>query len=96
MTGTSLLVDRITFVVAEITFKVTVIPSSVANITFVVVEVTFKVAGITSSVAKINFVVAEITFQLEDSRTFRRTYLGNQKLYKIMAPQRYDVMNSEN
>ena len=43
---------KITFVVAEITFKVAVIPSPVAKITYVVAEITFIVAVITSSVAK--------------------------------------------
>ena len=38
---------------AEITIKVAVITTSVANITFVVVEIIFKLAVITSSVAKI-------------------------------------------
>ena len=38
---------------AEITFKVAVMTSSVAKITFGVVEIIFKVAVITSSVAKI-------------------------------------------
>ena len=40
----------ITFVVAEITFKVAVVISSVVKITFVVAEITFKVVVITSSV----------------------------------------------
>ena len=40
-------VTKITFVAAEITFKVVVITSSVDNITFVVAEITFKVAKIT-------------------------------------------------
>ena len=39
---------KITFVVAEITFKVVVTISSVANIIFVLAEMTFKVAVITS------------------------------------------------
>ena len=43
---------------AEITFKVAVISSSVAKITFVVAEIIFKVAVITSSVVKITIVVA--------------------------------------
>ena len=38
-------VTKITFVGAEITFKVAVFTSSVAKIIFVVVEVTFKVFG---------------------------------------------------
>ena len=38
---------------AEITFKVAVITSSVVRITFVVAEITFEMAVITSSVAKI-------------------------------------------
>ena len=37
-------VAKITFVVAEITFKVAVITSSVVKITFVVTEIIFKVA----------------------------------------------------
>ena len=63
MADTSLCVAEITFVMAGITFKVAVIPSSLANITFVVAEITFKVAVITSSQAKITFVVAEITLK---------------------------------
>ena len=43
---------------AEITFKVAVISSSVAKIPFVVAEIIFKVAVITSSVVKITIVVA--------------------------------------
>ena len=48
-------VTKITFVVAEITFKVAVFTSSVAKIIFVVVEITLKMAVITSSVVKITF-----------------------------------------
>ena len=44
---------KITFVVAEMTFKFVMIISSVAKITFVVAEITFKMAVITSSVVKI-------------------------------------------
>ena len=44
-----LLVAKMTFVEAEITFKVAVITSSLAKITFVVAEITLKVAVITSS-----------------------------------------------
>ena len=40
-------VAKITYVVAEIPFKVVVVTSSVAKITFVVDETTFKVAVIT-------------------------------------------------
>ena len=40
---------------AEITFKVAMITSSVAKITFVVAEITLKMALITSSVVKITF-----------------------------------------
>ena len=43
---------------AEITFKVDVIPSSMVKITLVVAEITFKVAVTTSSVVRITFVVA--------------------------------------
>ena len=46
---------KITFVAAEITFKVAMITSSVAKITFVVTEITLKMAVITSSVVKITF-----------------------------------------
>ena len=53
MVDTSLLVAKITFVEANITFEVAVITSSVVKITFLVAEITFKVAIITSSVAKI-------------------------------------------
>ena len=51
----SSLLAKITFVMAEITFKVVVslITSSVIKITFVVVWITFKVAVIISLVAKI-------------------------------------------
>ena len=51
MADTSLLV---TFVVANIIFKVAVINSSLVKITFVVAEIAFKVVPITFSVAKIN------------------------------------------
>ena len=61
---TLVLMTNTTLVVAEITFKVAVITSSVANITFVVAEITFKVAVVTSSVAKITTVVVEITFKV--------------------------------
>ena len=57
MTDTSLFVANISFVMADITFQVAVIFSSVAKITFVVAEITFKVDVITSSVIKISFVV---------------------------------------
>ena len=43
---------------AEITFKVAVITSSVAKITFVVAEITLKLEVITSSVDKICLFVA--------------------------------------
>ena len=56
MADTSLFVANISFVMAEITFKVAV-TSSVAKITFVVAELTLKVAVISSSVVKITFVV---------------------------------------
>ena len=55
MDDTILLVTKITFVVAQITFKVTVITSLVVKITFVVAWIIFKVAVITSSVVKISF-----------------------------------------
>ena len=44
---------KITFVVAEITFKVVVITSSGDKITFVVVYIIFRVVVIISSVVKI-------------------------------------------
>ena len=44
---------NINFVVAEMTFKVAVITSSVVKITFVVAEKTFKVTVISSSVDNI-------------------------------------------
>ena len=57
---------RITFVEAEITFKFSVITTSVdkislfvVKITFVEAEITFKVSVITSSVDKISFFVAK-------------------------------------
>ena len=53
---------KITFVVAEITFKSLY---SLLQIDFVVVGVTIKVVVITSSVVKITFVVAEITFKVD-------------------------------
>ena len=46
---------KVTFVAAEIVFKVVEITSSVAKITFVDAEITFKVSVITSSVLKIIF-----------------------------------------
>ena len=49
----SLFSDQDQFVVAQITFKVAVITSSVVKITFLVAEITFKAAVITSSVAKL-------------------------------------------
>ena len=67
MADNSLLLTKITFaIMAEITFKMAVRTSSVANVTFVVAEITFKVAMITSSVAKITFVVAVMTFRVAD------------------------------
>ena len=48
----SLLVTKITFVVAEIIMKEHVLTSSVAKITYVVAEVTLKVVVVTSSVAR--------------------------------------------
>ena len=55
MADTSLLVAKITFVVAEIIFKVHVITSLLAKIYFVVAEITFRMAVITSSVVKIKY-----------------------------------------
>ena len=49
---------------AGITFKMSVITSSLAKINFVVPENTFKVAAITFSVAKITFVLAEIVCKI--------------------------------
>ena len=57
-------VANITFVVADIIFKVAAITSSVAKIAFVVAEITFKITEITSPVANIIFVVAEITLKV--------------------------------
>ena len=45
-------VAKITFLLAEITFKVVLFTSSVPKITFMVTEITFKVAVMTSLVAK--------------------------------------------
>ena len=42
---------------SDITFKVSVITSSVVRITLVVAEITFKMVVITSSVVKITFLV---------------------------------------
>ena len=53
MADISLLVVKITFVVAELIIKEQVITSSVAKITYVVAEITFKVVIGTSPVAKI-------------------------------------------
>ena len=64
MADTSLLVDKITFVVANINFKVAVITSSVVKITFIVTEITFKMMVITSWVVEITFVMAEIFFRM--------------------------------
>ena len=58
-------VFKITFVVAEITFKVVVITSVVAKISFAVDGTIFKVAVVTSVVAKYTFVVDEITFKVD-------------------------------
>ena len=48
---------KITFVVAEITFKMVVITSLVVKITFVMAEITFRMVVVTSSVVKITFSV---------------------------------------
>ena len=61
---TNLFEAKITFVMADITFKIAVITSPVTKITFEVAEIDCKVALITSSVANITFVVAEITFKV--------------------------------
>ena len=53
--------ESISFVVAEITFKVAMMTASVAKITLAVSEMTFKGPVITSSMVKITFVVTEIT-----------------------------------
>ena len=45
-------VAKITFVLAEITFKLALLTSSVHKITFVVAEITFKVTVMTSLVGK--------------------------------------------
>ena len=58
MADTSLLVTKITFVVANTIFKVAMITSSVVMITRVVAEISFKVDVITYLVVKITFVVA--------------------------------------
>ena len=50
-------VDKITFVVAEITFKVVVITSSVDKITFLVPEIFFKVAVITFDTTLIPYTI---------------------------------------
>ena len=49
MAVTTSSVAKVTFVAAEIVFKVVEITSSVAKITFVDAEITFKVSVITSS-----------------------------------------------
>ena len=55
MADISLLVTKITFVVAEIIIKKDVITSYVPQITYIVPEITLKVVVVTSSVAKITF-----------------------------------------
>ena len=73
MVKISLFVAKITFVVAEMTFKVTVVACLVikflgadirllvTKINFVAAEIIFKDAVITSSMANITIVVAETT-----------------------------------
>ena len=55
---TSSFAAKISFLMAEITFKEAVITSSLANITVVVAAITFNAAVITPSVVKITFLVA--------------------------------------
>ena len=57
---------------AEITFKVAMISSSVTKITFVVAEITFKVDVITYPVVDITFVVAELVIT---SSAFKITFV---------------------
>ena len=55
---TSSFAAKISFVMAEITFKEAVITSSLAKITVVEAAITFNAAVITPSVVKITFLVA--------------------------------------
>ena len=57
MVDTNLFQAKITFVMADIIFKVAVITSPVAKITFVVAEIVCKVVAIIYLVIKITFVV---------------------------------------
>ena len=57
---------------AEMTFKLVMITSSVAKITFVVAEITLKKAVITSSVVKITF-----------EKWLQRSKSNNKHLYHI-------------
>ena len=54
-------IDKITFVVAEIIFKVSVMPSVVVKINYVGTATTCLKGNISLLVAKITFVAAEIT-----------------------------------
>ena len=59
VTKTSLFVANITFVVAEMIFKVTVMAFSMVKFTSAVTEITFSGSDIRLLVAKITFVAAE-------------------------------------
>ena len=81
--------ESLAFVVAEVTFKVAVMTSSVAKfslfvakITFVVAEITFNMAVMTSSVpkfssfvAKVTFVGAQITFEVASVADIKIAYV---------------------
>ena len=58
MADTNLFAAKISFVMAEITFKEAVITSPLAKITVVLAAITFNAAVITPSVIKITFLVA--------------------------------------
>ena len=87
-------VAKISFLVAELTFKAAVITSSVENINLfvakinvVVAEIAFKVAVVTSLVANINFVVAEIDFKVRFSYRTERVLMNYfQKFRKYYLP----------
>ena len=86
---------KITYIMAEITFKVAVVTSTVTNITFVVNETTFKVALITSSdnffsgkvcgdrdhflLANISFLVTKSTFLVTEIRIKEDYFFSDQE-----------------
>ena len=87
MVDTNFFEAKITFVVAEMTLKVSMITSPVAKITFVVAEIFFNVAVITSLVAKITFVVAEIFFLSGCTHLFsgKDHFCGGLDIFKVVV-----------